>query len=129
MHTAATEQLEERFVSAIGAPFFYVQLFLTPLVADAEYSSRYLRPLSPPSPLICSPNLLLRVLLALLLHLGAACVVLRVGGMGARKDTVHQLARWLSCLWMGFVVLLLPTLGLSGHHATDLYAADRYFCK
>eukprot|EP01043_Picozoa_sp_COSAG02_P009627 COSAG02_NODE_329_length_24516_cov_11.403448_12_plen_462_part_00 len=117
--------MEERLVSAVGAPFFYIKLFLTPLATDAEYSGRYLRPLSRPSPLIASGTQPFLLILALLLHLGAVSVVFRVCDFGARQATL----RWVSCSWVGFVVLLLPTLGLSGHHATDLYAADRYFCK
>lgn len=129
--TLTNEQVEERLVGAILAPLFYIKLFLTPLQAEAAFGGRHLRPLSSPLPLALTnqPMLLTQVALALSLHLSALCVLFRVNGVGTGKTPLHQLARRLSVWWVGFIILLLPTLGLSGHHATDLFAADRYFCE
>ena len=128
--------LEEVLIDAVLAPWFYIKLFfVNPLLAESDddsvhvYGGRHLRPLTaaPPLSLVAQPVLVAKVLLALLSHIVAALGFFRVGGLGAGESVLHVGVRWASFWWSGYFVLLCPTLGLVGDHATDLFAADRYF--
>ena len=110
-------ELHERGLRGICAPFFYLYKLGRPV----GLSTRYLLPHDAP---LSSSELSVGIpaTAAILMHSGALLWWLH----GPSTTSCSRIRYRICSCWLGWCLLLLPTLGLLSSHATDLFAADRY---